>query len=120
MPCLPKLVKAIRYLSAVPPRQRDELFATKISQNLHRISLTDNLIESLGDIVYLEVKKPGNSIKEGQHMASLESSKGIVELHAPFDCKITKINEELVEQPSLLNRTAGNLGWLCEVETSTT
>jgi glycine cleavage system H protein len=74
--------------------------------------LTHYAQEALSDIVYVELPTVGESFKEGEAYASVESVKAAAEVYLPVGGTITEINEALSDAPETLNRDPHGAGWL--------
>ncbi len=68
--------------------------------------ITDYAQDLLGDIVYLQLPKVGDSLVAGQACGLVESVKTGSDLHAPMDGVVTEINETLVNLPETINDDA--------------
>jgi glycine cleavage system H protein len=76
--------------------------------------LTHYAQEALSDIVYVELPAVGESFKQGQAYASVESVKAAAEVYLPVAGAITEINEALANAPETLNRDPHGAGWLAK------
>lgn len=100
---------------------RDTLRYTKTHEWVHqkdsvaRIGITDHAQEKLTDIVFVELPAPEASFKKGNVMVTLESVKSVAEVYAPFTCTIKSVNEQLNDNPGLINSAPYDDGWLLEV-----
>jgi glycine cleavage system H protein len=74
--------------------------------------LTDYAQEALSDIVYVELPEVGESFKQGEPYASVESVKAAAEVYLPVGGAITAINEALAATPETLNKDPHGAGWL--------
>lgn len=74
--------------------------------------------ESLGDVVYVELPKVGESFAAGEPFGSVESVKSVNELFIPVSGRIVAINEALVDAPELVNTSPYDTGWMIRVEVS--
>ena len=74
--------------------------------------LTHYAQEALSDIVYVELPTVGESFKQGEAYASVESVKAAAEVYLPLGGAITEINESLSDAPETLNRDPHGAGWL--------
>ncbi len=74
--------------------------------------LTDYAQEALSDIVYVELPSVGESFKQGEAVASVESVKAAAEVYLPVSGTITEINEALSSAPETLNKDPHGAGWL--------
>jgi len=82
------------------------------------VGVTDHAQEALGDVVYVELPKVGDSISAGKQFGVIESTKAVSELFAPVSGKVTKVNSALVDSPQTVNQDPYGAGWLIEVEPS--
>ncbi len=75
------------------------------------IGITHYAQESLGDIVFVDLPKPGAEITAGKTFGSVESVKAVSDLYAPVSGTVTEVNGELATAPerSIKMRTAP--GW---------
>ena len=81
------------------------------------IGITDYAQNSLGDIVFVDLPKVGDSIESGKSFGSVESVKAVSDLFAPVSGTVTAINEELKDAPEKINSDA-NTTWMLKVELS--
>lgn len=88
----------------------------KVEENLAVIGITDYGQDQLGTIVYVELPQKGDFVDAGDKVISVESLKATVEIFSPLTGKITNINEELNDEPDLINSEPYVSGWLYEIE----
>jgi glycine cleavage system H protein len=81
------------------------------------VGITEHAQEALGDIVQLELPKPGATVEGGSAIATIESVKTASDIHAPVSGEITSINESLVASPEVIN-TAPYDSWLFRIRPS--
>ncbi len=81
-----------------------------------KIGITDYAQDNLTDIVYVELPEIGKEFKRGEVIATLESVKSVAEVYAPFTGKIVAVNEKLNDEPSLINSSPYDDGWIVEME----
>ena len=100
---------------------RDTLRYTKTHEwilkknGIARIGITDQAQEKLTDIVFVELPNPGISFKKGDVMVTLESVKSVAEVYAPFTCTVETVNQQLNDNPNLINTAPYDDGWLLEI-----
>jgi len=82
-----------------------------------RIGISDYAQDQLGDIVFVELPEEGDEFEKGDEFGTLESVKAVSELYIPVSGRVVAINEDLEEEPELLNLDP-NENWLIEVEPS--
>ena len=78
------------------------------------IGITDYAQQSLGDIVFVELPKPGSEITAGKAFGSVESVKAVSDLFAPASGTVTEVNGELATSPEKINQDA-NGSWMIKV-----
>ena len=81
------------------------------------IGITDYAQNSLGDIVFADLPKPGATVTAGQSFGSVESVKAVSDLYAPVSGTVTAVNEELNSSPEKIN-TAPHESWMIRVQLS--
>lgn len=81
-----------------------------------KIGITDYAQDNLTDIVYVELPEIGKEFRRGEVIATLESVKSVAEVYAPFTGKIVAVNEKLNDEPSLINSSPYDDGWIVEME----
>lgn len=79
------------------------------------VGITDYAQNSLGDIVFVELPKVGQSLEAGVVFGSVESVKAVSDLYSPITGTVTAINEELTSAPEKIN-TDANTTWIMKVE----
>lgn len=82
------------------------------------IGVTDFAQQQLGDIVYVELPKPGEVLIQGDTFGVIESVKAVSDLCAPVSGEVIAVNELLVDQPELVNEDCYGDGWMIEVAPS--
>ena len=81
------------------------------------IGITDYAQNSLGDIVYVDVPKVGDSVTAHQTFGSVESVKAVSDLYSPVSGTVTEVNEALKTEPDKIN-AAPHDTWIIKVELS--
>jgi glycine cleavage system H protein len=78
------------------------------------IGITDHAQESLGDIVFVELPKPGAEMTRGKTFGSVESVKAVSDLYAPASGTVTEVNAELATAPEKINKDAHS-SWMIKL-----
>jgi glycine cleavage system H protein len=81
-----------------------------------RVGITDYAQDALGDVVYVELPAVGLGVVAGASCAEVESTKSVSEIYAPVSGVVAEVNEQLVDEPELLNRDPYGTGWIFLVE----
>ncbi|WOO82689.1 Putative glycine cleavage system H protein, mitochondrial [Vanrija pseudolonga] len=88
--------------------------ATKIGV----VGITDYAQKALGDVVFVELPQEGTEVEEGESIGAVESVKAASDIYAPVSGVVEAINEALGDQPSLLNKSPEQDGWLAKIKVS--
>jgi len=70
------------------------------------IGITSYAQESLGDIVFVDLPKPGSELTAGKTFGSVESVKAVSDLYAPASGTVTEVNGDLATSPENINKDA--------------
>ena len=82
------------------------------------VGVTAHAQEALGDVVYVELPKVGDTMTAGKPFGVVESTKAVSELFAPISGKVTKVNSALADEPASINSDPYGAGWIVEVTPS--
>jgi glycine cleavage system H protein len=86
----------------------------KVEGSNATIGITDYAQESLGDIVFVDLPKPGSEITAGKTFGTVESVKAVSDLYAPATGTVSEVNGELATAPEKINKDA-NHTWMVKV-----
>ena len=87
--------------------------------NNYMMGITDHAQSALGDIVYVQLPKIGESISAGTVCGEVESTKSVSEIFAPVTGVVSAINEALTNAPELINSDPYGAGWLIKIDITT-
>ena len=88
----------------------------KMSDGSYKIGISDYAQQKQGSIVYADLPEEGDTITSGDAFGSIESSKAVSDLIAPVSGTIVAVNEEVLDDPSILNDSCYDSGWILSVE----
>lgn len=97
-------------------RYSEEHEWVKVEGNLVRIGITDFAQDELGDIVFVELPEVGTELAANEPFGSVESVKTVSELYAPVSGKVVEVNEELADNPELVNESPYDQAWMIVLE----
>ena len=86
-----------------------------VSGDTGTVGITDHAQNSLGDIVFVDLPKPGADVAAGKSFGTVESVKAVSELYSPVTGSVTAINEELATAPEKINSDA-HTAWMIKVK----
>ncbi|MFM8230252.1 MAG: glycine cleavage system protein GcvH [Chthoniobacterales bacterium] len=90
----------------------------KVEGDTGTVGITDHAQNELTDIVYVDPPKVGAAVTAGQAAAVVESVKAASDIYSPVDGEVVEINEALSGNPSLVNTSPYDDGWLFKVRLS--
>jgi glycine cleavage system H protein len=76
------------------------------------VGITDYAQSQLGDIVYVELPKPGTTVEQGDTFGTVESVKTVADLYAPVAGEVVEVNIELADNPEQVNEDCYGDGWM--------
>jgi glycine cleavage system H protein len=79
------------------------------------MGITDFAQSALGDIVYVQLPKVGDSVQAGAICGEVESTKSVSEIYSPVTGSVTEVNSTLVSNPELLNSDPYGAGWIAKI-----
>ncbi len=82
------------------------------------IGITDFAQGELGDIVFVELEEPGFDFSQDDTFGTVEAVKTVSELFAPIDGEVIELNEELEDNPELVNDDPYGDGWMVKIKIS--
>ncbi|MBK7093012.1 MAG: glycine cleavage system protein GcvH [bacterium] len=88
----------------------------KVEGNVATIGITDFAQGELGDIVFVELPKIGQALKQMQAFGTIEAVKAVSEMFAPVSGTVKEINSNLEADSSVINKDPYGAGWMIKVE----
>ncbi|MFB8246899.1 glycine cleavage system protein GcvH [Streptomyces sp. NPDC055952] len=79
------------------------------------VGITEHAANALGDVVFVQLPEVGDTVSAGQTCGELESTKSVSDLYSPVSGEVTEVNEDVVNDPSLVNSAPFEGGWLFKV-----
>ncbi len=69
-----------------------------------------------GEIVYIQLPEEGKRLKKGKKFAKIESGKWLGKVYAPVNGELVAVNEELEDNPGLINDDCYGKGWMFKIK----
>ena len=82
------------------------------------IGISDFAQDALGDVVFVNLPAEGDGVTAGDAFGDVESVKAVSDLVSPVSGTVCAVNEELLDQPELLNKAPYD-AWIIKVENIT-
>jgi glycine cleavage system H protein len=80
------------------------------------VGITDYAQHELGDVVFVEMPKPGSALTAGKTFGSVESVKAVSEIYAPVNGEVVESNAALQNTPENINNDPHGTGWLVKIK----
>lgn len=101
---------------------RENLYYTKehewaaLDGDIVSIGITDYAQSELGDIVFVELPEIGTQVTAEQSFGVIEAVKTVSDLFSPVTGEITEVNNELTDNPALINNSPYEDGWIVKIK----
>jgi glycine cleavage system H protein len=82
------------------------------------VGITDHAQHELGDVVYLDLPKVGQTFRAGAAFGTVESVKAVSDLYAPVSGEVIEVNEALPDAPEGVNTSPYVTGWMIAIQMS--
>jgi glycine cleavage system H protein len=84
--------------------------------NVVQIGITDYAQGELGDVVYVDLPKPGTKFTRMEVFGTIEAVKAVSELFCPVTGEVVEVNELLDKDPAAINRDPYGDGWMIKLK----
>jgi glycine cleavage system H protein len=84
----------------------------KLEGDRVRVGITAYAQEQLGDVVFVELPRPGAKVRQHQAFGVVESVKAVSDLFAPMSGEVVDVNGQLPEKPEMVNQDPYGRGWM--------
>ena len=83
------------------------------------LGITDYAQSELGDLCYVELPNEGDDIADSEPFGSVECARIVTDLYAPFCGRVIEVNQEVINDPTVVNSSPYNEGWMIRAQLST-
>ncbi|RXG29250.1 glycine cleavage system protein GcvH [Leeuwenhoekiella marinoflava] len=90
----------------------------KIENDTGTVGITTFAQSELGEIVYIDLPNLGDEFEQDEVFGSVEALKTVSDLFMPLSGEITAVNENLLENPTLVNDKPFSEGWMVKIQVS--
>ncbi len=84
-------------------------------EKLATVGLTQYAVESLTDLIFLELPQPGQQVQAGKPLGVVESVKAVSDIYSPVDGEVIEANTALIDQLDRLSQDPYGDGWLVKI-----
>jgi glycine cleavage system H protein len=89
-----------------------------VEGDIGTVGISDHAQHELGDIVYIDLPKPGTPVAQGKTIGSVESVKAVSDIYSPVSGEIIEANQTLADAPETLNTDPHGTAWLVKIRLS--
>ena len=89
----------------------------RVEDNIGFVGITDYAQHALGNVVYVDMPEVDDEVSAGEEFGAVESVKAASDLISPVTGVVIEVNEDLEDQPELVNQDAYE-NWIIKVEMS--
>src|SRR5580698_9945877 len=90
----------------------------RVEVDVATVGITDYAQHELGDVVYVEMPKPGTKLNAGQSFGTVESVKAVSDIYAPVAGVVTEVNSALSDAHETINKDPHGAAWLIKLKLS--
>jgi glycine cleavage system H protein len=90
----------------------------KVEGEIGIVGITFHAQKELGDIVYVEMVKPGSRVEMGKRLGELQSVKAVSDVYSPVSGEVIEVNPVPSDAPEVLNQDPHGAGWLAKIRMS--
>jgi len=80
-----------------------------------QVGITDYAQGELGDVVYVDLPKPGTAVEKKAVFGTIEAVKAVSELYSPLAGTVVEVNGALEKDPAVVNRDPYGAGWMIKL-----
>lgn len=80
------------------------------------VGISDHAQAQLGDIVFVELPEVGNTVKIGDALGVVESTKAVSDFYSPAEGTVTDVNTSLTDSPENINQDPYGKAWLVKIK----
>ena len=89
-----------------------------VEDEIATIGITEFAQDQLGDVVFAELPEVGDDLVAGKTFGVVESVKAVSDIYSPVSGEVVEINDELPDEPEVLNTSPYEDGWMLKLRLS--
>lgn len=87
----------------------------KTEENTGIIGITFYAQKKLGKIIFIDLPRKGNTVKQREIFGTIESQKAVSEMYSPVSGEVIEVNEQVEENPGIINEDCYGRGLMIKV-----
>ncbi|MEE4540761.1 glycine cleavage system protein GcvH [Streptomyces sp. V4-01] len=97
---------------------KEHEWVSAAADGVSAVGITSHAADALGDVVFVQLPEAGATVTAGETCGELESTKSVSDLYSPVSGEVTEVNQDVVDDPALVNSAPFEGGWLFKVRVS--
>ncbi|MEU6175276.1 glycine cleavage system protein GcvH [Streptantibioticus parmotrematis] len=97
---------------------KEHEWLSAVEDGVATVGITQHAAHALGDVVFVQLPEVGQDVTAGESCGELESTKSVSDLYSPVSGTVTEFNQDVVDDPALVNTAPFESGWLFKVRVS--
>ena len=90
-------------------------YLKRTGEGVYQVGITDYAQGELGDIVYVELPRPGDKFARMEVFGTVEAVKAVSDLYSPVAGEVVEVNTALADDPALVNNDPYGQGWMIKL-----
>jgi glycine cleavage system H protein len=87
----------------------------RVDGEVATVGITDHAQSELGDIVFVELPRPGTTLGQHDSFGSVESVKAVSDIYSPASGEVAEVNNALADAPEKVNADPYGEGWIMKM-----
>lgn len=97
---------------------KEHEWLSPLEDGVATVGITEHAAHALGDVVFVQLPEEGQEVTAGESCGELESTKSVSDLYSPVSGTVVEFNQDVVDDPALVNSAPFEAGWLFKVRIS--
>ena len=94
---------------------KEHEWLSAVEDGVATVGITEHAAHALGDVVFVQLPEEGQEVTAGEPCGELESTKSVSDLYSPVTGTVAAVNQDVVDDPALVNSGPFEAGWLFRV-----
>jgi glycine cleavage system H protein len=87
-----------------------------VKDGIGTVGITQHAQSELGDVVFVDMPKPGATVRAKDTFGSVESVKAVSEVYSPITGEVIEVNATLNDHPEVVNGDPYGEGWMIRIK----
>ena len=102
----------------IPSYTKEDTWAKVVGDGSVKVGITDYAQKMLNEITYVDFPEVGSTVSQMESFGTVESSKSVSEIYSPISGIVVAVNQDLADDPEMINRDPYDAGWIIEITPS--